>query len=110
MPPDVAVENHSENETNVNMISILHNILDMVSKSFENNDVDIEHHAILLKLFQSLDILYTNISLTIDQVAEVMLNLLNNNVDIPVSKKCNISRSTLGCKIIVNTTASKSET
>lgn len=72
MLPDVAVESPSENEPNVNMITILHNILDKVSKSFENNDVDIEHHAILVKLFQSLDILYTNISLTIEQAAEVM--------------------------------------
>lgn len=72
MLSDIAVESPNGNETNVNMISILHTILDTVSKSFENNDVDIEHHhAILVKLFQSLDILYTNISLTTEQAAKV---------------------------------------
>lgn len=84
--PDIAVESPNENETNVNMISILHNILDTVSKSFENNDVDIEHHAVLVKLFQSLEILYTNICLTIEQAAEVM-HKLNNNEDFLMSKK-----------------------
>lgn len=84
--PDIAVESPSENETNVNMISILHNILNAVSKSFENNDISIKHHAILVILFQSLDILYTNISLTIEQAAGVT-HRLNNNVDFQKSNK-----------------------
>lgn len=70
-PGVTTTDNPSSNELNVNLISILHNVLDKISKSFENNDIDLEHHVILVRLFQSLELLYNNITLTPEQATEV---------------------------------------
>lgn len=54
-------------DVNTNLITILHNVLDKIIASFENNDVEPEHHGILQKMFQSLELLYNNIALNQDE-------------------------------------------
>lgn len=71
------MENASPAELNIQLINTLHGVLDEISKSFENNDIDSEHHIILVKLFQSLEHLYTNIPLAIEQANEVHAWLQN---------------------------------
>lgn len=61
----------NSNEFNMNLISILHTILDKISKEIENNDDGIEHQMILVRLFQCLDLLYSNITLSQDQLTDV---------------------------------------
>lgn len=52
------------NEVNTNLVTILHDVLDKIIEPFENNDVEPEHHIILQTLFQSLELLYNNMTLT----------------------------------------------
>lgn len=68
---EVPIENALSNDVNVNLINILQRVLDAVVISFENNDVGAEHQVVLLKMFQSLEILYNNIRLTQEQAKSV---------------------------------------
>lgn len=59
------------NDTNTNLINILQRVLDNIVTAFENNDVEPPHHIILLKMFQCLELLYNNITLTHGQATQV---------------------------------------
>lgn len=46
-------------------------MLDNIVTAFENNEVEPPHHIILLKMFQCLELLYKNITLTHGQATQV---------------------------------------
>lgn len=59
------------NGINTNLINILQRVLDEIVPAFESNDVGQQHQIILLKMFQCLEILYNNITLTHEQATFV---------------------------------------
>lgn len=67
----VVFENFNVNDVNTNLIIILQRLLDNIVASFENNDVEPEHQVILQMLFQCLEMLYNNITLTQDEATAV---------------------------------------
>lgn len=68
---EVPLENLHLNDINTNLINILQSVLDNIVTAFENSDVEPPHQIILLKMFQCLELLYNNITLTHDQATFV---------------------------------------
>lgn len=65
------MENLQLNGINTHLINILQRVLDEIVAAFENNDVEPQHQIILLKIFQCLELLYNNITLTHEQATSV---------------------------------------
>lgn len=65
------LENLQLNDINMNLINILHRVLDKIVTAFENNDIEPPHQVILLKMFQCLELLYNSITLTHEQAKDV---------------------------------------
>lgn len=55
----------------MNLINILHNVVNEIVILFEDNDVEPQHQTILQKLFQCLEMLYSSIVLKEDEAKEV---------------------------------------
>lgn len=68
---EVPLENLHLNDINTNLINILQRVLDNIVAAVENSDVEPPHHIILLKMFQCLELLYNNITLTQEQATLV---------------------------------------
>lgn len=68
---EVPLDNLQLNDINTNLINIVQRVLDSVVAAFENNDVEPPHQIILLKMFQCLELLYNNITLTQEQAKSV---------------------------------------
>lgn len=65
------MDNLPPNDVNTNLINILQRVLDDIVTAFENNDVEPPHQIMLLKMFQCLELLYNNITLTHEQATKV---------------------------------------
>lgn len=68
---EVPLDNLPLTDVNTNLIHILQRVLDSIVAAFENNDVEPPHQVILLKMFQCLELLYSNIALSPEQATQV---------------------------------------
>lgn len=68
---EVPLDSLPLNEVNTNLIQILQRVLDSIVTAFENDEVEPPHQIILLKMFQCLELLYSNIALTHEQATQV---------------------------------------
>lgn len=61
---ETPLDDQKLNGIKINLISVVHKLLDSIAESAAKNDVDIDQQIIMVKLFQCLEILYDNIDLT----------------------------------------------
>lgn len=58
------MEDPKTNDISINLISVLHNVLDGIVNSLEDDEKKEDHLMIMVKLFQCLEMLYDSIDLT----------------------------------------------